>query len=200
MASADIEIFRLGSNTDIPIVSLLVPFSLETAPPADVPSYLSGSTKVRTSLATTFTKSTPDSAPALIWGLQHSRVVDIDVRSDLTESDALFESFEELLTVATKVPEGQKANPIILCKFAALRAYHNPYTDLISNSQHSTTPTQPDTSNRETDESPDIPRIPISHCCTFPIPQPVRQVPAPHMGCSHTGYAATQRFFRQYGK
>jgi len=108
-AIADLE-----SDTDIPVISVLVPFSLETAPPADPPSYLSGSAKVPTSLSTIFTKSGPESLPALTWAVQHSRTVDIDICGDLTQSDALWESFEELLTSVTKAREDHKSTPIIL--------------------------------------------------------------------------------------
>lgn len=108
----------LESATDIPIISVLVPFSLESAPPVDVPSYLSGSGKFPISLITVYTKLSSQNAPALSWALENSRAVDVDVRSDLTESDSVFEGFEELLTTATNVPEGsdKKLAPIILCK------------------------------------------------------------------------------------
>jgi hypothetical protein len=100
----------------IPIISVLVPFSLDTAPPVESPSYLSGSPKIPISLSTTFTKVGPESVPALTWAVQHSQAVDIDIRGDLTESDALWESFEELLTSAAKAREGQRSTPIVLCK------------------------------------------------------------------------------------
>ena len=109
---------RLESVTDIPIISVLVPFSLESAPPIDGPFYLSRSGKLPISLTTIYTKLSPQNAPALSWALENSHVVDVDVRSDLTESDSIFEGFEELLTTATKVPEGsdKKLAPIILCQ------------------------------------------------------------------------------------
>lgn len=107
-------ITELGTNIDIPVISVLVPFSLETAPPVDPPAYLSGPGKVVTSLSTVFSKYGPESIPALTWALQHSRAVDIDIRCDITESDSLWESFEELLTSAQKATEGQKSTPIIL--------------------------------------------------------------------------------------
>lgn len=105
---------------DVPVLSVLVPFNLDAAPPSDHPSYLPGSTKLPTSLSTTFVKSGPESIPALSWALQHSRTVDIDIRSDLATSDTLWEGFEEVLTSAAKLPEGQKSVPIILCKRRSL--------------------------------------------------------------------------------
>ena len=97
---------------------MLVPFNLESPPPTDIPSYLSGSANFHTSLTTIYTKLSPQNTPALSWALQNSRTVDIDVRSDLTVSDSVFEGFEELLATATKVVEGsdKKLAPIILCE------------------------------------------------------------------------------------
>jgi hypothetical protein len=92
-----------------------VPFSLETAPPADPPSYLPGSAKLPTSLSATFSKIGPESVPALTWALQHSQAVDLDIRGDVAH-DALWESLEELLINATKATEDQKPTPIVLCK------------------------------------------------------------------------------------
>lgn len=103
---------RLESHIDIPVISLLVPFSLETAPPANTPSYLPGSAKLPTSLSTIFVKPTPEYLPALNWALANSRVVDIDMRSDLAGSDTLWEGFEDLLTTVTN----NKETPIVLCK------------------------------------------------------------------------------------
>jgi len=103
-------ITELESHIDIPVVSLLVPFSLESAPPASPPSYLTGSAKLPRSLSTTFVKPTPECVPALTWALENSRVVDIDIRSDLTESDTLWEGFEEFLTTATN----DKQTPVVL--------------------------------------------------------------------------------------
>jgi len=103
-------IAELESHIDVPVISLLIPFSLETAPPVDPPSYLPGSAKLPISLSTTFVKSTPECVPALTWALGNSRVVDIDIRSDLTESDTLWEGFEELLTTVSNI----KQTPIVL--------------------------------------------------------------------------------------
>ena len=94
-----------------------MPFSLETAPPADPLSYLiPASGKLSTSLSATFSKIGPDSVPALVWALQHSQAVDLNIRGDVTQNDALWESLEELLTNATKATEDQKPTPIVLCK------------------------------------------------------------------------------------
>lgn len=101
---------------DIPVMSILVPFSLESAPPPGPPSYLTRSTKLPRSLCTTYVKRTPKCIPALIWALDNSHAVDIDVRSDLTESDTLWEDFEEYLTAAT----AERQTPIVLCELFQL--------------------------------------------------------------------------------
>lgn len=98
------------------MISVLVPFSLETAPPAELPAYLARSTKIPVSLSTTFTKPGPETVAALTWALQNSRAVDIDLRCDLTEDEALCDSFEDILTNAAKAAECDKSIPIVLCK------------------------------------------------------------------------------------
>jgi hypothetical protein len=123
---------RLESHIDVPVISLLIPFSLETAPPADPPSYLPGSAKLPISLSTTFVKSTPECVPALTWALGNSRVVDIDIRSDLTESDTLWEGFEELLTTVSNI----KQTPIVLCKSSG--SNHVVTANLLHRSQYFT--------------------------------------------------------------
>ncbi|KAF7971866.1 hypothetical protein HWV62_19739, partial [Athelia sp. TMB] len=97
-----------------PILSVLVPFSLDAAPPSEVPPHLSASAKIPTFLSTTFVKNGPESASALSWALQNSKTVDIDIRSDLATNDPLWEGFEEMLTAATKPEEGKTLGSIIL--------------------------------------------------------------------------------------
>ncbi|KZP18695.1 hypothetical protein FIBSPDRAFT_791574 [Athelia psychrophila] len=112
---ADIEktIAGLESTGDLPVLSVLVPFSLDAAPPSDMPSYVTGS-KVPISLSTTFVKNGTESVAALAWALQNSRSVDIDIRSDLATNDPLWDGFEDMLTAATKPEEGKKLGSIIL--------------------------------------------------------------------------------------
>lgn len=107
---------RLESTGDLPVLSVLVPFSLDTAPPSNVPAYLTSS-KIPISLSTTFVKNGPESVAALAWALQNSKSVDIDIASDLATNDPLWEGFEDLLTAATKPEEGKKLGSIILCKY-----------------------------------------------------------------------------------
>lgn len=93
----------------------------------DLPSYLPGSAKVPTSLATIFTKSGPESTSALKWAVKNSHAVDIDIRNDLTESDGLWEGFEELLTATIKTTEDEKPTPIILCKSSCISLFNLTY-------------------------------------------------------------------------
>jgi len=114
--SMDIEkvIAGLDGNSVPPVLSVLAPFSLEAAPPSEVPHYLSSSAKIPTLLSTTFVKNLPESASALSWALQNSKTVDIDIRSDLATNDPLWEGFEEMLTAATKPEEGKTLGSIVL--------------------------------------------------------------------------------------
>ncbi|KIK67308.1 hypothetical protein GYMLUDRAFT_37396 [Collybiopsis luxurians FD-317 M1] len=93
------------SKLDVPIVSIMVPFSLESS---DRPSSLPASHPV--SLTTIFNRVTPNSVENLKWALQQGRPVDIDIHADLTE--ALFESFEDLLSKA--MADVPSVPPIIL--------------------------------------------------------------------------------------
>ncbi|KAH0589015.1 hypothetical protein H2248_004791 [Termitomyces sp. 'cryptogamus'] len=89
-----------------PIISLSIPFKLEDKDQT-FPSYLS---KVPTSLSTVFNKSTPDGIASLRWALELGRPVDVDIQAAI--SDAILESFEDIISKATaglnKVP------PIVL--------------------------------------------------------------------------------------
>ncbi|KAF9066170.1 hypothetical protein BDP27DRAFT_1331067 [Rhodocollybia butyracea] len=91
--------------TNIPIVSVMVPFSLDSP---DRPSSLP--TKYPFSFTTVFTRTGPNSVENLKWALQQGRPVDIDIHADLT--DDMFESFEDLLTKATA--DVSPVPPIIL--------------------------------------------------------------------------------------
>jgi hypothetical protein len=100
---------RLNSS-DVKIVSLSVPFKLESAQ-QDKPSVLSN-TSVPISLATVFNKSTPEAVASLRWALQQGRPVDIDVEAPI--SDEVLESFEDIIGKATEGLEN--IPPIILCR------------------------------------------------------------------------------------
>ncbi|KAJ4483305.1 hypothetical protein J3R30DRAFT_3284080 [Lentinula aciculospora] len=79
------------SKLDVPVVSVMVPFSLESSDrPASLP------TSYPVSLTTVFTRVTSNSVENLRWALQQGRPIDIDIHADLT--DDVFESFEDLLS------------------------------------------------------------------------------------------------------
>lgn len=86
----------------------MVPFSLEGTDRPSLP------TSYPVSLATVFTRVTPNSVENLKWALQQGRPVDIDVHADITSED-VFESFEDLLSKA--MADVSHVPPIILCTF-----------------------------------------------------------------------------------
>jgi hypothetical protein len=122
----------LQSSVDgVRVLSVLVPFALEDPAPSDVPSYLSATA----TLATTYDGETPVAAEveddtkdqeqveipvkSLRWALQHSKVVDIDVKGGIMTTDSPFyDSLINLLTKATKLDNQLAANtkrtPIVL--------------------------------------------------------------------------------------
>ncbi|KAH7925944.1 hypothetical protein BV22DRAFT_1112023 [Leucogyrophana mollusca] len=101
------------AESDPQVLSVLLPFKLD-AVPSEIP-YLPTSSKIPTTLATTFVTATPQAAESLNWALQHSRVVDVDVQADIMANDPLWETFEEVLTKATKdLPDDKKGVPIVL--------------------------------------------------------------------------------------
>ncbi|GLB37519.1 hypothetical protein LshimejAT787_0405700 [Lyophyllum shimeji] len=98
---------QLGSSEfPIPVISLSIPFKLEEKTQS-FPSYLS---KISTSLSTVFNESTPQGVDSLRWALERGRPVDVDIQAAI--SDAVLESFEDIISKATsgltKVP------PIVL--------------------------------------------------------------------------------------
>ncbi|KAE9411358.1 hypothetical protein BT96DRAFT_1011188 [Gymnopus androsaceus JB14] len=93
------------SKLDVPIVSVMVPFSLESTDRPSLP------TSYPVSLTTVFSRLSPNSVESLKWALQQGRPVDIDVHADLS-SDDVFESFEDLLSKA--MTDVSPVPPIIL--------------------------------------------------------------------------------------
>lgn len=80
------------------------------------------------SLSTVYTETTPQSIESLQFALANSRIVDIDVGVDLTASDAVWESFEDLLMKATAdLPQHA---PIVLCKSTVLDCQPSILTNL----------------------------------------------------------------------
>ncbi|KAJ7497398.1 hypothetical protein FB451DRAFT_1211335 [Mycena latifolia] len=112
LPATDPEKFVVGlqaKDPGVPILSLMVPFDLQTAQ-SELPPYVSGSS-IPISLSTSFSKSTPEAVASLKWALAQGRPVDIDVLTAL--SDSAFEGFEDLLSKATAdLPSG--APPIII--------------------------------------------------------------------------------------
>lgn len=87
---------QLGSSEfTTPIISLSVPFKLEDKTQS-FPSYLS---KLPTSLSTVFNESTPEGVDSLRWALERGRPVDVDIQAAI--SDAVLESFEDIISKAT---------------------------------------------------------------------------------------------------
>jgi hypothetical protein len=101
----------LESNTETPIISVIVPFNLQGPVPTSLPSYLTTS-KLNISLATAYTKTTPESFAILRWALEQNRPLDIDVQANMHDTEVVWESFEDLLTKATS--DLPRANPIVL--------------------------------------------------------------------------------------
>ena len=87
----------------------MIPFKLEEPSPEKPPT----STKP-VSLTTEYVKPASTAIDALRWALEHARVVDIDLQCDISQEDALWEDFVEVLTKATA---DLKATPIVLCTF-----------------------------------------------------------------------------------
>ncbi|KAG5635414.1 hypothetical protein H0H81_011334 [Sphagnurus paluster] len=97
---------QILASSDIPIISLSVPFKLEDKT-QNFPTYLS---EIPTSLSTVFNESTPEGVESLKWALKRGRPVDVDIQAAI--SDAVLESFEDIISKATdgltKIP------PIVL--------------------------------------------------------------------------------------
>lgn len=110
-----LDLDRLASRLQakdpgIPILSLMVPFQLQTAQ-HELPAYASGLT-IPISFSTSFSQATPEAIESLKWALSQGRPVDIDVQAAL--SDSAFEGFEDMLSKAiTDLPS---VPPIIICE------------------------------------------------------------------------------------
>lgn len=85
------------STSQTPIHAVLVPFSLEDGVPANPPAYLSNpEQKPLVVLSASFTKNTPAVAEALKWALDKGFSVDIDVQTNLKDSETEWDALEEL--------------------------------------------------------------------------------------------------------
>ncbi|KAJ6587025.1 hypothetical protein DFH09DRAFT_242963 [Mycena vulgaris] len=111
LPATDPESFVAGlqaNDPGVPILSLMVPFDLQTAQ-HELPRYVSG-LSIPIALSTSFSKSTPEAVASLKWALSQGRPVDIDVLAAL--SDSAFEGFEDLLSKA--IADLPSVPPIII--------------------------------------------------------------------------------------
>jgi hypothetical protein len=97
------------------------PFELSGPVPSDqsIESQLSGIPKSRyTSYATAHEELEVRSraVEALRWAFLNSRLIDIDVQSDIMSDVSKYEAFEDLLTKVTADLPGDKKVPIVICK------------------------------------------------------------------------------------
>jgi hypothetical protein len=53
---------------------------------------------------------------ALRWAFSNSRLIDVDVQSDIMSDVSKYEAFEDLLTKVTADLPGDKKVPIVICK------------------------------------------------------------------------------------
>lgn len=89
------------SASQTSILAVLVPFSLEGGAPATTPAYLNnGSQKPQIILSSSFTKNTPAAAEALKWALDNGFSIDIDVQTNLKDSESEWEALEDLFAKA----------------------------------------------------------------------------------------------------
>ncbi|THH33232.1 hypothetical protein EUX98_g1009 [Antrodiella citrinella] len=95
--SAIDDLLAKVATSQTPIHAVLVPFSLEDGIPANPPKYLSDATRnPLIVLSASFTKNTPAVAEALKWALDNGFSVDIDVQTNLKDSESEWEALEEL--------------------------------------------------------------------------------------------------------
>ena len=85
-------------SSDVQIISLSVPFRLEDGK-QETPSYIASS-PIPISYSTVFNKSTPEGVESLKWALSQGRPIDIDIQAPI--SDAVLESFEDIIQKATE--------------------------------------------------------------------------------------------------
>lgn len=82
--------------SQIPILSVSVPFKIENGSPVGIPSSL----KVPISLSIVYSRQNPDAVEALTWALSNGHIVDVDVQ--FTADDKSYDLLEESLTSASK--------------------------------------------------------------------------------------------------
>ncbi|CAL1708249.1 unnamed protein product [Somion occarium] len=89
-----------ASSTSMPVVGILVPFSLENGAPDSIPAYLSGSSQPPVILASTYAKSTPKAVEALNWALTNGFSVDLDIQANLRDGEGEWEALEDFFANA----------------------------------------------------------------------------------------------------
>lgn len=96
----------------VPIVSVILPFSLEKGLSSDLPpvSEYQGPSDPLRAFRTTFTKSSQEAAKHLHWPLDQGYTVDVDVQCDLRSGNN-WEVFEDFLSQAKSVN-----GKIVVCK------------------------------------------------------------------------------------
>lgn len=95
-----------------------------------MPAYLSNANqKLPIVLSTSFTKNTPAAAEALKWALEKGFSVDIDVQTNLKDSDSEWETLEDLFAKAmpheSEDPAPKPKGKVVLCTLSV-----NPYPKL----------------------------------------------------------------------
>ena len=95
--------------SDIPILSVSVPFSIKDGSPVGIPS----PSKVPISLSVVYSGQTPEVVEALTWALSNGHIIDVDVQ--FSTDDKSYDSLEESLSTASKDANPESAIVICLC-------------------------------------------------------------------------------------
>ena len=95
--------------SDVPILSVSVPFSVENGSPVGIPS----SSKVPISLSVVYSRQTPEAVEALTWALSNGHVIDVDVQ--FTTDDKSYDSLEESLSTASK--DAGPGSAVVICSY-----------------------------------------------------------------------------------
>jgi hypothetical protein len=93
--------------SDIPILSVSVPFSVANGSPVGIPS----SSKVPISLSVVYSRQTPEVLEALTWALSNGHVIDVDVQ--FSTDDKSYDSLEESLSNASK--DAKTGSAVVIC-------------------------------------------------------------------------------------
>ena len=126
-----------ASSGPVPILAILVPFSLDEGAPASIPPYLASpsSTGPKIVLAAVYTKFSAQAVEALQWAIERGFTVDLAIETNLRAGEGAWEDIDDLLS---KTLVSTTKGNIILCKFLLV---DQSMVSLISttHSQHPTT-------------------------------------------------------------